>query len=347
MRTCYAFKAAATADGADDLDIFDEIGFWGVQAKDFIAALKGSSAKTINVGINSPGGDVFAGIAIYNALKDSGKTINVKVLGLAASAASVIAMAGDTIEMPANSMMMVHNPWTFTAGNADDLRAEAKVLDQIGSGLQGIYANRSGQPAEKIAALLSTDTWLTAAEAKELGLATAVTGAVEAKAKFDLARADLPEAARAIFAASKKPPAAPAPSPAPSPSPAPAPVAKGPLAEQVITLVKEAGLEVHANAIALGATSIEDATARIVSAKEVIALCAITKSDGAAGFIAKNTPLADVRAALIKAQADADQHTSNVRKTNEQTPPAKAGVKTAKQIYDERNKRTAKKAGRK
>lgn len=110
MRPCFKF-VAATADQPSVLSIYDEIGFWGVQAKDFISDLAKVSSKVLNVEINSPGGDVFAGLAIYNALKGSGKEIVVKVMGVAASAASLIAMAGDKIIMPKNTFMMIHNPW--------------------------------------------------------------------------------------------------------------------------------------------------------------------------------------------------------------------------------------------
>ena len=108
MRPCFAFNAATDTEAT--LEIYDEIGFWGVQAKEFITQLKGVKAPVLNVEISSPGGDVFAGIAIYNALKASGKEIVVKVMGMAASAASLIAMAGDKIVMPKNSFMMIHNP---------------------------------------------------------------------------------------------------------------------------------------------------------------------------------------------------------------------------------------------
>ena len=90
--------------------------------------------------INSPGGDVFAGLAIYNALKGSGKEIVVKVMGVAASAASLIAMAGDKIVMPKNTFLMVHNPWSVAMGNAEELRQTADTLDKIGESLKATYA---------------------------------------------------------------------------------------------------------------------------------------------------------------------------------------------------------------
>ena len=109
MRTWYNLKAAE-ANTPAKLSIFDDIGAYGVSAKSFLNDLGSVTQSSVDVEINSPGGDVFAGLAIYNGLRNSGKKINVKVLGLAASAASLIAMAGDTIEMPENSFMMIHNP---------------------------------------------------------------------------------------------------------------------------------------------------------------------------------------------------------------------------------------------
>ena len=126
------------------LSIFDDIGAYGVSAKLFLDDLRAVKAKSVDLEINSPGGDVFAGLAIYNGLRNSGKTINVKVLGLAASAASLVAMAGDTIEMPENAFLMIHNPWSFAAGDANDMRATADVLDKIGASLVTTYANRTG-----------------------------------------------------------------------------------------------------------------------------------------------------------------------------------------------------------
>ena len=142
----------------DTLTVFDDIGAYGVSAKSFLDDLKSIKAEAVNVEINSPGGDVFAGLAIYNGLRASGKKINVKVMGIAASAASLVAMAGDEIEMPENAMMMIHNPWTFAVGDADELRATADVLDKIGTSLVTTYAKRTGKDEDEIKSMLDTET---------------------------------------------------------------------------------------------------------------------------------------------------------------------------------------------
>lgn len=326
MRPCFKFNATAAAgDNAETatLSIYDEIGFWGVQAKDFIKDLGAVTAKILNVEINSPGGDVFAGLAIYNALKMSGKEIHVKVMGVAASAASLIAMSGDKIIMPKNTFMMVHNPWSFAIGNADELRETADTLDKIGTSLQGVYVAKTGQSEDKIKELLSKDTWLTADESLELGFATEVVDDVKAKAAFDMARADLPENVKAAIKLSGEPEADPVVNPAPVVDPTPA--ADSAVADQVAALAKAGGLEAYASVIALAATSIDDAKTRITAAREIVALCTVAgRPDDAKAAIGANKSVADVRVSLIEAKAKADEHTDSTRKSD--VPAAKGGV---------------------
>lgn len=135
--------------------------------------------KTINLHINSPGGSVFEGIAIYNMLKNNPAQINVYVDALAASIASVIAMSGDNIFMPSNSMLMIHNPWTVAMGNANDLRKQADDLDRIGELSVTTYLDKAGGKlnADTLHKLMDDETWLTAQEAVDYGLATEVIDA--------------------------------------------------------------------------------------------------------------------------------------------------------------------------
>ncbi|GKT04459.1 head maturation protease, ClpP-related [Furfurilactobacillus entadae] len=132
--------------------------------------------KKINLHINSPGGSVFEGIAIYNMLKQSPATINTYVDGVAASIASVIAMAGDTIFMPKNAMLMIHNPWNIVAGNATDLRKAADDLDQVAKASVVTYLEKAGDKLteESLKQMLDDETWLTADEAVQNGLADEV-----------------------------------------------------------------------------------------------------------------------------------------------------------------------------
>ncbi len=143
-------------------------------------------AAFINVHINSDGGDVFAGIAIFNMLRAHGAVITCFVEGIAASAASIIAMAGKTV-MGTGAMIMVHNPLAIVAGGADELRTLADALDKIKDSLVAIYVEKTGKTAAELGALLDAETWMTADEAIEMGFAdekAEVPIVVEARADF-------------------------------------------------------------------------------------------------------------------------------------------------------------------
>lgn len=159
----------------NEIFIYDEIGpdFWGlVSAKSVIDQLaKFGATSDVTVRINSPGGSVTEGQAIYNALLRHKGDVTVEIDSLAASMGSYIAMAGTTIRIAENAMMMVHNPWSIAIGNAKQMRETADVLDKFQSQLVQTYAARSKQSDEDVAAMMDAETWLTAAEAIEKGLA--------------------------------------------------------------------------------------------------------------------------------------------------------------------------------
>ena len=142
--------------------------------------------KTLNVYINSPGGSVFQGQAIYSILKRQKARVNVYIDGLAASIASVVAMAGDTVFMPKNAMMMVHNPWALAIGNAQDLRKMADDLDKIRETIIEAYLSKAGRKlsAEKISELMDNETWMTAQECADYGLCDEVLEAKEIAASI-------------------------------------------------------------------------------------------------------------------------------------------------------------------
>lgn len=177
------FRMQASNESEADIYIYDEIGYWGVTAKQFVANLKALGDIThINLHINSPGGDVFDGIAIFNALKYHGAAITVHIDGLAASMASVIAMVGDPVIMPENTMMMIHKPWGFTGGDANDMRDYADLLDKLESVLIPAYMGKTGKSEEEIAAMLEDETWLSGAECLAMGFADEVTPSLQAMA---------------------------------------------------------------------------------------------------------------------------------------------------------------------
>lgn len=174
-----------TADSAD-LFIYDEIGYWGITASMMATVLQSlDNVKTINLHINSPGGSVFDGVAIYNMLVAHSADIHVHIDGLAASIASLIAMAGDEIHIADNAMVMIHNPWAIIAGSANELRKQASVMDQIQQTLVNTYAARTGQKAEDIQKWMDDETWMASADAKAKGFATHITEAKQIAAKWE------------------------------------------------------------------------------------------------------------------------------------------------------------------
>jgi len=169
------------------LYIYDEIGYWGDTASDLVAALKDVDTDALEVHVNSPGGDIFDGLAIYQALKDHPARITVKVDGLAASIASVIAMAGDEVIMAPKASIMIHDGWTMAVGNAAELRKTADLLDKQSGVIASVYADRSNRDANFWRDAMREETWYTADEAVDAGLADAVEGKEKkADEPFDL-----------------------------------------------------------------------------------------------------------------------------------------------------------------
>lgn len=181
----HPFAAAPGADADATISIFDVIGEdgWtggGVTAKRISAALRSIGNRDVIVRINSPGGDMFEGIAIYNLLRTHPAKVTVEVLGWAASAASIIAMAGDVIRMGLGSFMMVHNAWGLVIGNRHDLREAASLFDGFDAALADIYEARTGMARAEIERLMDAETFMTAAQAVEYGFADAVDDGVAA-----------------------------------------------------------------------------------------------------------------------------------------------------------------------
>lgn len=180
--------ADGAADDAAEAEIllYDEIGYFGIRAQDFIRELNAIAAETIHVRINSPGGNVFDGVAIANALKNHKAHIVAHVDALAASIASVIAVSADEVRIAKNAFLMIHNAWTITIGNAEQLRREAGVLDKIDGTILGAYVAKTGADEDQVRAWLAAETWFNADEAEEHGFVDAVDGSSDAKAEFDL-----------------------------------------------------------------------------------------------------------------------------------------------------------------
>lgn len=176
------------AEKSADVYIYAPVGSLAGNAANTLAALAGLKVETLSVRINSPGGGAFAGLTVYNVLKSYPGRVIVHIDGVAASIASVIAMAGAEIRMAANAMLMIHAPSGVSEGRAGDMRNTADMLEKLGNNIRDIYAARSGLKPEAVGEYLKTDSWFTADEALALGLCTHIDGPNTAAASFDLSR---------------------------------------------------------------------------------------------------------------------------------------------------------------
>ena len=176
--------SAATASDNNTITMLDIIGDdgmgGGVGAKRIAAALRAIGNRDVTVQINSPGGDMFEGIAIYNLLRAHPAEVSIEVLGIAASAASIIAMAGDNIRMAPSSFLMLHNAWGVVIGNRHDMAEAATLFERFDGALADIYAARSGKTRAEVASLLDAETFLTAEEAVAAGMADTIAGGADA-----------------------------------------------------------------------------------------------------------------------------------------------------------------------
>lgn len=177
----FAMSQPVNADGEKlpeaEISIYDQIGGFGVSANDFIDELKAlGDVETINLRIASGGGSIVEGNTIYNALKRHSAKVVTHIDSLAASMASVIAMAGDEIRMAQNALLMIHNPWTASIGGAEQLRKDADLLDKMEANIRTSYA-RSNKSAEELDAMMDAETYLTAEEALEAGFIDFIDGA--------------------------------------------------------------------------------------------------------------------------------------------------------------------------
>lgn len=175
-----------------EMFIYEEIGpaMWGfVDSATVIAALDDMQGRRVTVRLNSPGGSVDEGVAIYNALQRHEGGVDVAIDSLAASAASFIAMAGESITIAKNARVMIHSPWTIALGNAADLRKTADILDKYDESLVSVYSERSGKSEDEIRSLMDAETWYTASEAVDNGFADQIGNlVVEDQASVEASR---------------------------------------------------------------------------------------------------------------------------------------------------------------
>jgi ATP-dependent Clp endopeptidase proteolytic subunit ClpP len=336
MRNWFTMKVVEDDEEEDDkkknpfaeIMIYDAIGksMWddnAVSAASFISALADlGEVGEIKLRINSPGGDVFDGVAIYNAIKNHKARVTAHVDGIAASAASLIAMAADKIVMPSNAFMLVHNASGFSMGNAEDMMAIAADLQRIDKSMTATYSARSGQTKSKVASLMKEDRLMDATEAKELGFTDEVTAPVKMAARFSMQllpkaaadrlraatgteQGDPPPSAPEPEEPGKQPVVDPAPTPSPEtrpgePDPAPTPgtpnpkpakdPANAPTTAEVVDLkqAKAQGIAEHQAYVA----SITD-------------LCTLARApDRVGAYVRANTSVEQVRKELLALQAN-------------------------------------------
>lgn len=166
---CKADNSEATVYVYDMID-----DYYGVSAQSFIDAINGITASVINVRVNSPGGDVFAARAMVTAIAAHSSKIVAHIDGLAASAASYLAMAADEVVMSEGSFLMIHKAWSGVLGNSDDMRTTADLLDKIDASIVADYQRKTGLPADEISQMMAAETWMDATEAVEKGFADSV-----------------------------------------------------------------------------------------------------------------------------------------------------------------------------
>ena len=176
------------AGNSADIYIFDEIGTYGVTAQDFISEIKGLKDMPINLRINSLGGDVFDGMAMYNVIKRREYKTTVYIEGIAASIATIIALGADEVVMAENSLFMIHNAWGGASGEAKDMRKTAETLEKITSELTDIYVKKTGLSYDAVAQMMDEETWLNAEEAYKLRFIDTISDSIKVAAKYDVSK---------------------------------------------------------------------------------------------------------------------------------------------------------------
>lgn len=347
-RQWYRFANTAADPTVAELIIFSDIGvsYWGddsVSSKSFMNDLKAlpDTVSKIVVRVNSLGGDVFEAVAIANALRDQvrkGRTVQTIVDGIAASAASIVIMAGETIQIADNGLVMVHNPWTFAIGNAAELRKTADALDAIRNTITATYKWHSTLSDEELVALMDAETWMSADEAIANGFATEkveglkAAASLDAGAYFKTGTLTIPEKYRARVQALLTP----------------EPVAAS--ADEVLSVCRDAECLDLAQALIAAHATIDVVRARVASetetrtqaatrAKEIRALCATAKlPEFTDDYITGGLSLVAIRASLTTLTAKRDRIEIDGGLLPDQASRQQPVLSTTA-IYAERNKR--------
>lgn len=275
-----------------EVEIYDEIGTWGVTAKQFVDELKTADdgQRQIVIGINSIGGEMGDGFAIHNALLRLGERVTARIDGFALSSAGVVAMGAHRVQMHDNAMLMMHNPWAFAAGDSEEFRKIADIMDQMVEGIVASFKHRTLNVDDaELRRMINAETWLTAQEAKDQGFVDEVlsgAGSVNNASSLRILNRynNMPETVKAQMV--EKPVDQPDPDPTPDPeNDTPDMVA---LAALATAECAKAGIADHAQIIIKASSLKDEASVRaaVKQAKDVRALCIMAKQpDLAADFI--------------------------------------------------------------
>lgn len=342
------FSLKNEAGKTPELFIFDEIDdWWGVSAQSVIDQIRDLDTTDINVRINSPGGMVFEGIAIYNALRLHKANVHVSIEGLAASIASVIAMAGDTVAIAENAMMMIHNPYGWAAGDAEAMRKTADVMDKVADSIAVSYTARTGKSLEEMKAVMNDETWFTAQEALDMGLVDQIDEPVKAAACFDLAKFNNAPAGFGLMDQEsenqQQEPEKPEPEQVteteqeePEASSQGKPEVN---ALAIASLCNQAGYPEKTEAFLKEKLSEVDAKARLAAFDEIKSLCkAASQVNKASDYIKTNKTVDEVRNELFNLLTSGDETINNALPPEQQGHKQTAVIDT-QAIYSKRNRR--------
>lgn len=307
----YSIQSAVEEDGKPiEVYIYGEIGFWGVTSGDFIRDLKevDDGVSQVLVHFDTVGGDLFDGIAIHNALRSLGERCTGQIDGACFSAGSVAVCGAHRVTMADNAMFMIHNPWTFMAGDSDELRKMADMMDKAFEGIVASYQHRALTIEDaELRRMINDTTWLTASEAKAHGFVDEIFGEAEPLVnnaplgKILNRYRNVPEAALRLVGEVENP-SEPEPEPTPEPEPVPATPEAADLAAKLVVDCAQAGLSncvsylIRASALA----SSEAVQAHLNRAKDVRAACLVAKlPDEAQGLIEAGLTGEQARAKLF------------------------------------------------
>lgn len=326
------FSFRNEAGQTPELFIYDDIDdWWGVSAQSVVDQIRAMDAPEINVRINCRGGMVFEGIAIYNALRLHKANVHISIEGLAASIASVIAMAGDRVTIAENAMMMIHNPYGWATGDAESMRKTAEVMDKIADSIAVSYTARTGKSIDELKALMDAETWFTAQEALDMGLVDQIDEPVKAAACFDLSRftnapagfGQPPENRQEQV--QEEPPASAHETPEIN-------------AVAIAALCNEAGYPEKTEAFLRDQLTEDEVKNRLATFGEIKNLCATARqADKAQGFIQANKSVDDVRNALFDLLTSDDELINNTLSPEQQGLPKTSVAIDTQAIYRKRN----------